>query len=169
MEDFLSLKSVNAFLIGLTFLSLGLLVGFSHDSGPQSSAEETLDIYPIDISNADIHRHDKQFVQENRPSVDLEAHRDEMLQSHFNLEIKTQNFEFAPENISQDHVPNKGHAHVYVDDVLVSRSYGNWYHLPRLDPGNHTIRVTLNANNHNEYESEKGVIQDEVVVNVPEN
>jgi len=169
MENLLSLKTVNASLIALTFLGLGLLIGFSHNSGVISSAEDTLDTYPLDLSTVGIHKHNRKFVDENVPSVELKAHRDKMMASHFNLELNTDNFSFAPENISKNHVTNTGHAHIYVDDVLISRSYAEWYHIPRLEPGNHTIRVTLNTNDHREYESEQGVIQDEVVVQVPEN
>lgn len=166
VNSLLQIKYVNAVLISVTFLCLGLLVGFSENSGINSSAQETLETYPIDISMAGIHRHSKQYVEKKQPSIDIKVHRDEMMYNHFNLEIKTENFEFTPENISENHVKNEGHAHVYVDDVMISRSYGNWYHLPRLEKGNHTIKVTLNTNNHKEYQSENGVIKDELSIEV---
>lgn len=158
-------KVLNVFLLAVTFLSLGLLIGFSNSS--DLTGEETLESYPLDLSLATVHRHRSYVVDENPPQIDLVAHRDEMMPNHFNLEIKTENFRFAPENISESHVPNTGHAHVYVDDALISRSYGSWYHLNRLKPGNHTIRVTLNTNQHDEYATSNGTIEDTVEVNVP--
>ena len=169
MGNMLSLELVNAFLISLTFLGFGLLIGFSNGSQIGSSAEETLEAYPLDLSNAGIYRYEQVNADENTPSVDLQAYEDEMLQTDYNLELITENFTFSPENASQKHVKNAGHAHIYVDDVLISRSYGKWYHLPRLEPGNHTIKVTLNTNDHREYSSDRGVVQDEVYVRVPKN
>lgn len=159
---------LNVLFLSMTFLSLGLLVGYSNSQGALTSEQEVLQDYPIDISMANVHRHQQHYVEENPPEVELVAHRDDMMPNHFNLEIRTENFEFAPENISESHVPNTGHAHVYVDDALISRSYGGWYHLNRLKPGNHTIRVTLNTNQHDEYANNNGTIQEEVEVNVPE-
>lgn len=71
--------------------------------------------------------------------------------SGFNLFLVTENFEFAPELASQQHAAGKGHGHVYVDGVKVSRLYGNAYHLEGLKPGEHRIEVVLNTNDHREY------------------
>lgn len=158
---------LNVLFLSITFLSLGLLIGFSNSSDAYTSGEEVLEEYPLDLSMSTIHRHQTHIVEKNEPDVELVAHQDEIMPNHFNLEIKTENFEFAPKNISESHIDNKGHAHVYVDDSLISRSYGNWYHLNRLKPGNHTIRVTLNTNQHDEYADSNGTIQDQVEVNVP--
>ena len=168
MDKSSKIKFLNVFLLALTFLSLGLLVGLSNGDSSFSNAQETLNTYPVDLSVATLHRHQEHFVQENPPEINVTAHRDKMMPNHFNLEIRTENFRFAPENISEEHVENTGHAHVYVDDALISRSYSKWYHLPRLKPGNHTIRVTLNTNQHDEYSTPEGKIQDKIEVNVPE-
>ena len=58
------------------------------------------------------------------------------------------NFAFAPEHASRDHVPGEGHAHVYVNGVKLGRFYGPWLHLDNLPPGEVTVEVTLNANDH---------------------
>jgi hypothetical protein len=34
---------------------------------------------------------------------------------------------------------------------MLSRATGPWYHIPKLKPGNHTVKVTLNHNSHEEY------------------
>lgn len=158
---------LNVVLLSATFLCLGLLIGYSNASDSFSSGEKVLQEYPLDLSIANLHHHDTRKIDGESPEIELEAHRDEMMPNHFNLEIKTENFEFAPENISEEHIDNKGHAHVYVDGALISRSYGKWYHLNRLKPGNHTIRVTLNTNRHDEYADADGTVQDQVEVNVP--
>lgn len=133
----------------------------------ETSAEKTLSAYPIDLSMSGLHRHDRKNVpREDAPAVDLAVEQDPMMPGHFNLKIETQNFEFAPENVSSEFVMGEGHAHVFVDDVKISRAYGKWYHLPRLDPGNHTIRVTLNTNNHQEYAVDGETISDSETVTV---
>ena len=68
-----------------------------------------------------------------------------------NVQILTEGFTFAPGNVNGAHVEGEGHAHIYVDDVKISRVYTPWYHLGSLTPGEHEIRVTLNANSHQEY------------------
>ena len=65
-----------------------------------------------------------------------------------NLHIGITNFEFAPEAVNGPHVPGQGHAHIYVNGVKVARAYGPWMQLDALPKGEHTIRVTLNANDH---------------------
>ncbi len=68
-----------------------------------------------------------------------------------NVEILTEGFTFAPENVNGAHVAGEGHAHIYVDGVKVARVYTPWFYLKDLTPGDHEIRVTLNANSHEEY------------------
>jgi len=66
----------------------------------------------------------------------------------WNLELVTENFEFAPKAAGFDPVPGEGHAHLYIDGRKVARLYGRWHHIPELEPGKHKVVVTLNANNH---------------------
>lgn len=69
-----------------------------------------------------------------------------------NLHVATQAFTWAPEHVNQEEpVPGEGHAHVYVDGEKVGRLYGPDAHLA-LSPGDHQVRVTLNANDHAEYQ-----------------
>ena len=69
----------------------------------------------------------------------------------YNLQVAPVGFTFSGENVSRDHVPGEGHAHVYVDGKKITRMYGPWIALPTLEPGMHTIRVTLNTNDHRDY------------------
>lgn len=83
------------------------------------------------------------------PTVKLHVTAD--AKSGFNLMIQTTNWTWAPEKVNTDPVPNEGHAHLYVDGVKLGRLYGPHYHLTGLKPGQHDIRVTLNANDHSDY------------------
>jgi hypothetical protein len=118
----------------------------------ETAAGQTLDAYPLDVSLSGQHRHDKLNVDPSEaPAVSIDVQRDPMMPTHFNIRIQPDGVTFAPESVSSDHVMGEGHAHVFVNDVKISRAYNEWYHLPRLDPGNHTIKVTLNTNDHREY------------------
>ena len=65
-----------------------------------------------------------------------------------NLHIVPDGMTFAPQSVNQPHVPGQGHAHVYVNGVKEARVYGKWLHLTGLPSGPATLRVTLNANSH---------------------
>ena len=82
-------------------------------------------------------------------SVDINVTAD--LLAGVNVQILTEGFTFAPENVNGAHVESEGHAHIYVDGVKVSRVYTPWFYLKDLTPGEREIRITLNANSHEEY------------------
>jgi len=101
-------------------------------------------------SRQNAHHHDHGVIElsnEGRiPRVDLVVHKDAM--SGRNLEIVTENFRFAPEHASSEHLAGEGHAHLYLDGEKIARVYGHWFHVPEPGPGTHSVRVTLNANSH---------------------
>lgn len=141
------------FIAIVVSLAIGGIIGFMLTGSPQeNSAQQTLSRYPVELSMTGMHRHDTREVDNgSAPSVEIDVQRDPMMPGNVNVHIMTENFTFAPENVSGEHVPGEGHAHVFVDGVKISRAYGQWYHIPRLKPGEHTIRVTLNTNAHEEY------------------
>ena len=113
-------------------------------------------IMPAWASAESTHKHDhghhgqqETSAYEAIPSIKLEAIKDTA--SGWNLHLMTENFTFTPENIDQVVDKPEGHAHVYVDGEKISRIYGSWFHLTGLTPGTHTIRVSLNANDHSEF------------------
>jgi hypothetical protein len=90
---------------------------------------------------------------ESAPKISLLVEKDEI--GGFNVQIITENFTWAPENASEEHVPGEGHAHIYVDGAKVGRVYSSWYHLNvsslNLEPGSHEVEVSLNSNDHGPY------------------
>ena len=165
------MKQTKVLVISITALLIGFFVGLqAADTTKKNSANQTLDRYPLELSRAGMHRHDGLDVSaENAPQVSITAEEDSMMPGHFHLFIDTENFQFAPESISEEHVLGEGHAHVFVDDVKISRAYGSWYHLPKLKPGTHEIKVTLNTNNHQEYAVDGESIMATTTVTVSEN
>ena len=80
------------------------------------------------------------------PTLDFRVAKDPA--SGWNLHVVTTGFRFAPESVDQPHRPGDGHAHVYVDGKKLARIYGPRFHLGALPPGEVTLSVTLNANDH---------------------
>jgi hypothetical protein len=99
------------------------------------------------------------------PTVSIAVHDDPM--SGYNVEIKTDNFTFAPELASTAHVDGMGHAHLYVNDEKISRVYSNWFHLKEMrEPGEYTVTVELSANTHAAYAHNGKIINDSAIVHV---
>ena len=95
------------------------------------------------------HQHGEMLVlksNEQSPSIEISARPDGV--SGWNLNIKTSNFRFAPENASRAHVTGEGHAHIYINDVKIARVYGSWFHIDQLKTGINKVTVTLNTNDH---------------------
>jgi hypothetical protein len=84
-----------------------------------------------------------------------------------NLILRTRNFRFAPQHASGKHVTGEGHAHLYVDGVKTTRLYGPAFYLGDLKPGRHTIRVTLNANDHRDYRRGGKLLAAQATITVP--
>ncbi len=99
------------------------------------------------------------------PAVTLVVHKD--LKAGWNLQVRAENFRFAPEHASTAHVAGEGHAHLFIDGKKITRLYGEWYHLPALTPGVHKITVTLNANSHEDLTVKGKVVSDTKEVHVP--
>ena len=84
--------------------------------------------------------------QAKKHDITLSVDKDTM--SGWNIYIEVNGFTFTPEKVNQGPSINEGHAHLYIDNFKIARLYNNWYHLKDLTPGEHTIQITLNANNH---------------------
>ncbi|MDS1270898.1 hypothetical protein RIF23_11355 [Lipingzhangella sp. LS1_29] len=90
----------------------------------------------------------REIPAEEAPDVQLEVEPD----SHdgWNVHLDVTGFEFTPQHSGDDAVGGQGHAHLYVGEDK-HRLYGPWFHLPAeegLGEGEHTISVTLNADDH---------------------
>ncbi len=87
--------------------------------------------------------------KEAAPQIDLELFEDKF--SGYALHIKTDHFRFAPEHTGGVHVPQEGHAHIFIDNKKVGRAYAPWIYIAPQGPGVHQIKVTLNTNDHRHY------------------
>jgi periplasmic copper chaperone A len=74
------------------------------------------------------------------------------------LRLETNNFTFSRTDDDAAHVPNEGHAHVYLNGLKLGRLYSNTYQIGALLPGNYTLSVALNSNDHRPYVSDGGPV-----------
>ncbi|MDA9004109.1 hypothetical protein N9J26_01325 [bacterium] len=93
------------------------------------------------------HYHGELEVSEiNKPDISIKVNKDPM--GGWNLQFMTQRFRFSPKNVNSVHIEGEGHGHLYINDTKVTRIYGEWFYLNPLPPGKHTLRVSLNTNDH---------------------
>ncbi len=120
------------------------------------------------VGSDDHHRAEapEAVVSETLVSVQITAESDG--KAGVNVGIVTEGFRFAPELVDQPHTPGAGHAHIYVDGVKLGRVFASEYHIAELPPGDHEIRVSLNANDHRELEYGGKKVESVVTVTVPD-
>ena len=97
------------------------------------------------------------------PTISFDLAQDPAAMGGWDVHVTTTNFTFTPQNVNQAPVPNQGHVHIYVDGTLYV-SYGPWYHLGDLTPGQHTITVALAANDHSIFTLKGNYIQEQKVI-----
>ncbi len=106
------------------------------------------------------------LVSETPVSVQITAESDG--KAGVNVSIVTEGFRFAPELVDQPHTTGAGHAHIYADGVKLGRVFASEHHIAELPPGDHEIRVSLNANDHRELEYGGKKVESVVTVTVPD-
>lgn len=85
----------------------------------------------------------------------------------WNVQVQTANWKFAPEQVNQSSVTTEGHAHLYLNGEKLTRLYSEWYYLPSLPTGEHSLSVSLNANGHEALMYNGQPVEDSVIVTVP--
>lgn len=69
----------------------------------------------------------------------------------FDINLALNNFTFVRAADDATHVPNEGHAHVYLNGLKLGRLYETQYKLGALLPGDYVLRVALNTHDHRPY------------------
>lgn len=147
-------RTIPVLLIGLVFgggigFTLAAANGITLDGHDHADPAHHGGSHAVAAGAPAAHDHDALLVLPagaEAPTLDVAVEKDPA--SGWNLQMKTSHFTFAPQHASLDHVPGEGHAHVYANGVKIGRFYGPWVHLDGLPPGEVTLEVTLNANDH---------------------
>ena len=147
-------RTLALFAIGLVFGGgIGFVVaagnGITFDGHDHSDPAHHGATDHSGMEHAAMHDTPLDVPAEEAPTVDVTLTPD--LMTGYNLHIMTDRFTFAPEAASAAHVPEQGHAHVYVNGVKLGRYYGPWVHIADLPKGEAQVQVTLNTNDHRVY------------------
>lgn len=67
------------------------------------------------------------------------------------VRITPVNVSLSPDLADAPHRPGTGHAHLYLDGLKLQRLYGPTARIGALPQGQHTVKVTLNTNDHRTY------------------
>ncbi len=138
-------------------------------SAPESSTDTSDSGHDHDHDHGEHHNHDTVIeVAESLPVPTITIQVTEDPASGWNLRADVTDFEIVPENASTTHVDGQGHMHLYINGEKISRLYGQWHHIDSLQPGENLIRVELSANDHSPMALDGEIIDDSVVVLVPE-
>ncbi len=115
--------------------------------GKTISAETTIEV----VERAHVHNGDAVLEAEPDMSVALRIEDDPV--GGWNLFLDISGFTWAPEHAGLATVAGEGHAHLSIDGQKVGRIYGPAVYLAALNPGRHTVTVSLHGNNHAAYQS----------------
>ena len=133
----------------------------------------TYDGQPVEASTMiTVPRHDHDHTHDDPEPLEADSPMSLELTAHsdtggaYNLQVVPIGFTFSGDNVNRSHVAGEGHAHVYVDGKKITRMYVPWIALPALDPGMHTIRVSLNTNDHRGYTWNGNPVEASVEVHV---
>ncbi len=99
-------------------------------------------------------------------SIDIAAEVAENGGIHVN--VGTDGWRWAPEEVNGTNSDGAGHAHIYADGVKLTRVYGGYHYLAALEPGARNIKVSLNTNDHSELTWQGSKLESAVTLTVPE-
>lgn len=99
------------------------------------------------------------------PTVVLDVVPDPV--SGWNVQVQTENWAFAPEQINSTSLTTEGHAHLYLDGKKLTRIYSEWFYISSLPSGEHTLTIGLNTNRHEVLMHNGEPIETSVQVTVP--
>ena len=181
-KDFVSLDSrmIWIFIGFIVVVVVGYAIGISSANAPleegdthmhEEDGHDHSDDHDHDDEHdeEDVHKHSHgshdellNLASKGAPILDIDVFEDS--EDSWTLRIDTENFVFAPENVNSAHVSGEGHAHLYIDGKKIGRVYGPWLHLGDLGEGEREIRVTLNANSHEQLAVDGQAIEKTVII-----
>ncbi|GKX33167.1 MAG: hypothetical protein MnENMB40S_07850 [Rhizobiaceae bacterium MnEN-MB40S] len=82
------------------------------------------------------------------------------------IDLVSDEFRFDKSLVDGPHVPGTGHAHLYVGGLKIKRLYEPSATIGELPPGEHTVRVTLNTNDHRAYVVDDKPVTAQAVIRV---
>jgi copper(I)-binding protein len=107
-------------------------------------------------------------VGEGEPAPEISVRAEPMSDgAGWRIHVDAEDFTFAEHLAGTEHIPGVGHGHLYVGGLKIRRLYGPVTEIGLLPAGTHTVRITLNTNDHRAYvvDDRPVTAQTEIVVN----
>ena len=136
---------------------------------PLNLTFENAGIVAIRLQNtgAAVMNHDMSNSVSETPAPTLELNWEDVpTKNGAKLSLETNNFTFSRTDDDAAHVPNEGHAHVYLNGLKLGRLYSNTYQIGALSPGDYTLSVSLNSNDHRPYVSDSGPVMGALIFEI---
>jgi len=80
--------------------------------------------------------------------------------SGLDIKLEVEDFSFVLAPNDAQHIPNEGHAHVYLNGLKLGRLYNSAFTLGAVPANEYELRVTLNSNDHRPYLTEGSAVQE---------
>ncbi len=103
---------------------------------------------------------------ETPPSVEIIA-PNAISADGFEVLLSVENFEFLVAADDAAHVPNQGHAHIYLNGLKLGRLYEEAFTIGALKPGAYTLRIGLNTNDHRPYAANGITVEAQYSFDIP--
>ncbi|MEO1134786.1 MAG: hypothetical protein AAFX40_19055, partial [Cyanobacteria bacterium J06639_1] len=139
----------------------------NHGDMKHSGMESGGHSHGADRAHGTGHSHGAMEVSSDIPIPAVELLITEDAVRGWNVHTKLTNFSYAPETVNETSLQTEGHAHLYVNGEKLTRLYSSWYYLSELPSGANELKVTLNANDHQDLTLNGEVIGDVVTIEVP--
>jgi len=89
--------------------------------------------------------------EEAEPSPQLSIQPPDVSADGFAVQIEVENLEFVVVDAATPHVAGQGHAHIYLNGLKLGRLYSESFEIGALKPGDYTLTVAVNTNDHRPY------------------
>ena len=99
-------------------------------------------------------------------SITAVAHTDAI--AGYNLEITLSDFVLSGQNANGNHVAGEGYVELSIDGKHNTRIYESWFHMDALEPGTHTITLSLMSNDHAPYHLNGNPVETTITIQVPD-
>jgi len=103
---------------------------------------------------------------ENPPTIAIRQLSDSDREG-FDVTLTVENFTFMRAADDAAHVPNQGHAHIYLNGLKLGRLYEPEFAIGALLPGDYHLRIGLNTNDHRPYIKDGAHIEAVLAFSVP--
>lgn len=138
------------------------VVDESNNTAAESAETVTEEITTEDETADETDKENNEDVDAN--IVIISPEQGAVVASTFPVSVKVKGFTLS-DDFESDNVKGEGHIHIWVDDEYYTQTSKSNFTLASFMPGDHTIKVSLQNNDHTDLDP--AVMSDAIIVTVP--